>query len=85
MSRTLPLSGRIGRAGLTPEATANVDRLLAQHELIKLGMPAGCKRKELAQKLAEDSGAFLVAVIGRSATLYRPNPALPRERRVSPD
>ncbi len=82
MSRTIPLSARIGGAGLTPEATANVNRLLERHELIKLRMPAGRKRKELARTLAENTGAFLVAVIGRSATLYRPNPALPREQRV---
>ena len=66
----------VGKSGLTAAVTATVARLLEQHELIKITIPAGPAqdRHETAQTLAAATNAALVAVVGRTVVLYRPTP-----------
>jgi len=64
----------VGKAGLTDAVTATVSRLLDQHELVKITLPAGPAqdRHDTAQTLAAATHAALVTVVGRTAVLYRP-------------
>ena len=64
---------QIGRAGVTPELTKNVEEALAARELIKLGVVQNCPydAREMAQTLAERTRAQVVQIIGRKIVLYR--------------
>ena len=71
---------RVGNAGLTPALAAETERVLNDHELIKvktaaLERPA---RDELFAALARQTGSALVHRIGNVAVLYRPHAQLPR-------
>lgn len=72
----------VGKAGLSPEMTGNVARLLARHELIKVRLPEGSQRKEVAAQLAVAVKAMCLCVVGRTTVLYRPNKKLDADKRV---
>ena len=73
----------IGRNGLSEQAIENVRRLLADHELIKVKLPQGDVRKQMADDLAEAVEADCVGVVGRTALLYRPKEDMPCESRIA--
>jgi RNA-binding protein len=64
---------QLGKAGLGPKALREIDRGLADHELIKVKII--CDDREefstIAEGLAEGTGASLVQTIGRIVVLYR--------------
>ena len=66
----------IGNKGITPSITAEIDRALTDHELIKVTLPAGTKeeRDVIGAQLAAEANASLVHSIGRMALLLRKNP-----------
>nr|WP_217639719.1 ribosome assembly RNA-binding protein YhbY [Kushneria avicenniae] len=67
---------RIGDKGLTEGVMGELERALADHELIKISI-AGADRDErthIINHLLEQSGAELVQSIGKTALLYRHNP-----------
>ncbi len=72
----------VGQYGLSPTVVKSLDDALRTHELVKvqLGRNADVKAKEAAEELARETGAAVVQVIGKTATLYRDNPELPRKR-----
>lgn len=63
----------IGKSSLSPEFTKGIDEALEARELIKIGVLKNCEDdpKELAQILAERTGAEIVQVIGKKIVLYR--------------
>ena len=63
--------------GLSDSVLREVDRALADHELIKVKISVGdrTQRETIIGALCERSGALLVQRIGNIATLMRPNPA----------
>jgi len=63
--------------GLSDSVLQEVDRALADHELIKVKITVGdrTQRETVIGALCERSGALLVQRIGNIATLMRPNPA----------
>ena len=64
---------RVGGNGLTPALVKAVDGALADHELIKLKIPAGREeRKRLADEIAAETGSELAGMVGQGAILYRP-------------
>lgn len=67
---------RIGQAGVTPELAAEVDRALAAHELIKVGIAADDRdeRRALGDALAEKVDATPVHRVGKVLILWRPRP-----------
>jgi RNA-binding protein len=71
---------RIGTAGLTEAVTREIERALADHELIKIKTPASpaAERLELLAQLTARTGSALVQRIGHCAVLYRPRADLPR-------
>ena len=71
----------VGHQGLSPTVFKSLDDALRTHELVKvqLGRNADVKPKDAAAALATATGAAVIQVIGRTATLYRENPDLSRK------
>jgi RNA-binding protein len=72
----------LGAQGITPTLLTSLDDVLRTRELVKvqLGRPVEEKPRAIAERLARETGAVVVQVIGRTATLYRENPDLDRKR-----
>lgn len=74
---------RIGKQGVTEQVIKAVDQALLDHELIKVKFGEFKDDKhELAEKIAESTGAGLIRIIGHVAVYYRPHPD-PEERRYT--
>jgi RNA-binding protein len=71
----------VGHQGITPTLLQALDEALRTRELVKvqLSKHADETPKALATRLAQDVGADLVQVIGRTATFYRENRDLDRK------
>ena len=70
----------IGKDGLTEAVARAVAQALADHELIKVKVLEGAPvdRKEAAAQLAEETGAELAQVLGRTFLLYKAHPTEPK-------
>jgi len=68
-----------GAAGLSEPVLAEIDRALTDHELVKIKLVAEDKAsfKIEVDTVCEKLDAQSVQEIGRTATLYRPNPDKP--------
>lgn len=83
---------QLGQRGLTEALGREIDRALTDHELIKVKVgdaevPEGSSGRPVdvvGAKLAEESGAELVATVGKVAILYRRHPDQPRLRVPAP-
>ncbi|OQX09403.1 MAG: hypothetical protein BWK76_22240 [Desulfobulbaceae bacterium A2] len=64
----------IGREGINSMVLHALDDALEARELIKVKLGPNCSldKQGAAQTLAEESGAALVQVLGRTILLYRP-------------
>jgi RNA-binding protein len=73
---------RLGHAGLSDAAVAQVDGALDAHELIKVKIGEGDRdaRAALADQLCARTGAALVQRVGRVLVLWRPRPGEPPAR-----
>ncbi len=82
----LSASTHVGQHGLTDTVRQTIDDDLRTHELVKIqfGKNAETDVKAAANSLASALGADIVQVIGRTATLYRENPDLPRKADKKP-
>lgn len=76
----------VGAHGVTPTLVASLDDALRTRELVKvqLGRPVDEKPRAVAERLAQETGATIVQVIGRTATLYRENPDLEQKPGAPP-
>lgn len=76
----------VGAQGITPTLVDALDDALRTRELVKvqLGRPVDEKPRAVAERLAQETGATVVQVIGRTATLYRENPDLERKHGAPP-
>lgn len=76
----LTIQVHVGHAGLTPALLKSLDDVLRTHELVKVQVAkAGdLKAKDAANQVANELGTEIVQVIGRTFTVYRHNPALPK-------
>ena len=77
----LSASVHVGQQGLSETLRQSLDDDLRTHELVKIqfGKNADIDVKDAANALASALGADVVQVIGRTATLYRENPDLPKK------
>jgi RNA-binding protein len=75
----------VGKEGLSPALLKSVEAALDAHELIKLKLGQNCPiaRDAAGQELTTHTGAATVQIIGRMILLYRPNPDLPEDKRVT--
>ena len=66
----------IGKEELSEAVIAAADEALQKHELIKVKLQEGCltDRAEVADALAEATGACVAQVLGRSILLFRESP-----------
>lgn len=82
----LSASVHVGQQGLTDTLRRSLDDDLRTHELVKIqfGKNADVDVKDAANFLATALQAEVVQVIGRTATLYRANPELPRKPDTKP-
>ena len=66
----------IGKEELSEAVIAAADEALQKHELIKVKLQEGCLtgRAEVADALAEATGACVAQVLGRSILLFRESP-----------
>src|SRR5215471_11678065 len=82
----LTASVHIGQHGVTDSVRQTLDDDLRTHELVKIqfGKNADVDVKDAANSLAATLGADVVQVIGRTATVYRSNPELPRKEGKQP-
>jgi RNA-binding protein len=69
----------VGKSGMGASLVAELDRALADHELVKLRARVGDRdeRDSLLHELAQATRAELVQRIGHVALFYRPNPDKP--------
>src|SRR4051812_6916231 len=76
----------VGHNGLTPAIQQSLDDALRTKELVKIQFTktADLDIKTSAGDLARAVDADVVQVIGRTVTLYRENPELPRKKDVPP-
>ena len=73
---------RIGRNGVTEGAIRNIDRALGDHELVKIRfLDYKEQRKELSEKIAEETRSAVVDLIGNTLVLYRESPD-PKKRKT---
>jgi RNA-binding protein len=74
---------QVGGAGVTDGLIAALDTALRDHELVKVEIAREREeREQLADALAELTGAAVAGRIGRMAILYRPSPD-PERRRIA--
>lgn len=71
----------VGQHGITPSLIASLDDALRTRELVKvkLGKTVDDKPRDAASRLAQETSAEIVQVIGRTATFYRLNPDMKRK------
>lgn len=76
----------VGHAGITDTIVRTMDDVLRTHELVKVDISRNLLApiREVANALATATGAAVVQVIGRKATLYRENPELERTGNIPP-
>ena len=67
----------VAERGLTPSVSAEIERALVDHELIKIRITTNDRsaREATAVEICAAGGAALVAQIGKIAVIFRPNPA----------
>ena len=70
----------VGHQGVTDTVRQSIDDALRTRELVKIQFSknADADAKTTANELATALDADVVQVIGRTATLYRKNPELPK-------
>ena len=80
---------QIGKASITPEFTNGIAEVLEARELIKVSVLKNCADdpRELAEILAERTGAQVVQVIGKKIVLYKESKKnkkieLPKEKKI---
>jgi RNA-binding protein len=76
----------VGHAGVTDSIVKTMDDVLRTHELVKIDMSRNLTApvREVATALATATGAEVIQVIGRKATLYRDNPDLEWKGNIPP-
>lgn len=74
----------VGREGLTTSLIKSTKDALKAHELIKVKLGQNCPllKKTAAEQLAQQSGAALIQLIGKTVLLYLPNPDLPPDKSI---
>lgn len=75
----------IGKEGITERLVTATDLELSRHELVKvkIGTNSGLDKHDTAERLPAATGSALVQLLGKTMLLYRPNPDLPKEKRLT--
>lgn len=74
----------VGKNGVTEGVIDDADRALRDHELVKIRfIHHKEQRRELSQKIAEETRSAVVDTIGNTLVLYRESPD-PNKRKIRP-
>ena len=75
----------IGKEGITSGLLDTIITELSNHELIKvkIGNNSGLDKNETSEQIAAETKSVLVQLIGKIIVLYRPNPKIKKEKRIS--
>jgi RNA-binding protein len=81
----LAVLGMIGKEGITANLIKMVQDNLVAHELVKIRIQDTCplEREAAVAELAAAAGAAVVQILGKTALIFRPNPDLDEERKIS--
>jgi RNA-binding protein len=73
----------VGNGGLTPAVSAEVERSLRAHELIKVRVLGDSRdtREDILRRICDDLDAAPVQHIGKILVIYRPRPDAPPKLR----
>lgn len=76
----------VGHQGITDALVQTIDDTLRTHELVKIALAktTDVKPQDASHAIAEKLGADVVQTIGRTCTLYRENPDLPKKKGALP-
>lgn len=83
LAHSLKPAAHIGKEGVTPAAVRGLRQTFEAHELVKVRVLEAAPEtaKDTAYALAgQIDNAAVVQVVGRNATLYRPDPETPTIR-----
>ena len=71
---------QIGKQGTTEAVTAQVEKALLDHELIKVKLGTECpeSRFEVAERLGASAGVNVVQILGKAILLYKRHPKNPK-------
>ncbi len=74
----------IGKEGITEDLVKALRTELDHHELVKvkIGSNSSEKKDTAAETLPAATKSTLVQLIGKTLILYKPNPKLPKEKRI---
>ncbi len=75
----------VGKEGISPTLLTAIEQALNAHELIKIKLGQNCPvpKHTAADTLAAETQACLVQLIGKMVLLFRPNPELPKAKRIT--
>jgi len=81
----LAVLAMIGKEGITDNLVKAVVDNLTAHELVKVRIQDTCplERGDAVDQLAAAAGAAVVQVLGKTALIYRPNPDLDEDKKIS--
>ncbi|HWG89572.1 MAG TPA: YhbY family RNA-binding protein [Candidatus Thermoplasmatota archaeon] len=75
-AQSLDVGMHVGKAGITDTLISELDDQLTRHRVVKVRLLKSAReetgRHDLADELAERTGAILVEVRGNTAVFYRP-------------
>lgn len=75
----------LGKEGVSAQFLKAAAEVINADELVKVRVLESCpvERKEAGDLLAQATATALVQVLGRTVLLYRPNPDLPADKRIT--
>lgn len=79
LASTMDAVVQVGKNGVNDSVLFSLNEALTARELVKVKVLKNCLEEvaEVAEALAEASGAEIAQVIGRNVLLYRPHPQKP--------
>lgn len=75
---------QIGKEGLSQGIINTINTELQNHELIKvkIGNNSGLDKNSTSEEVAQETGAILVQLIGKTFVLFKANPEKPKDKRI---
>jgi RNA-binding protein len=77
LAQRLDAAVHVGEGGIGEGVLRALDEALRHHELVKVRMHRPADKRAMAVRLAEATGAELLALVGHTAVLFRANPEHP--------
>lgn len=74
----------IGKEGLTDTVVDAINAVLLAHELVKVKLlnTSPLTKQDAEVQIPVNTDSSLVQLIGKTLLLYRPNPKLPKDKRI---